>query len=35
MMLMFGLISLVALAATVLLWRREQGPNGHGLDRAA
>ena len=35
MMLMFGLVSLVALAATVLLWRREQGPNGHGLDRAA
>ena len=34
MMLMFGLISLVALAATVMLWRREQGPQGHGLDRA-
>jgi len=34
MMLMFGLLSLVALAATGLLWRREHGPDGHGLDRA-
>jgi MFS family permease len=33
MLWMFGLLSGVALVATLLLWRREQGPRGHGLDR--
>ena len=28
----FGLVSLVALIAVVLLWRRESGPQGHGLE---
>jgi MFS family permease len=35
MMLMFLILSLVGLASTLLLWRRERGPNGHGLERAA
>ena len=30
----FGLLSLVALTSVVLLWRRELGPGGHGLERA-
>ena len=30
----FGTLSLVALASVVLLWRREIGPNGHGLESA-
>jgi MFS family permease len=30
----FGLLSLVALAAVALLWLRESGPRGHGLERA-
>ena len=34
MLWFFGLLSLVALAAVVLLWRRESGPLGHGLERA-
>jgi len=28
----FGLLSLVALASVLLLWRRESGPRGHGLE---
>jgi MFS family permease len=28
----FGLLSLTALASALLLWRRELGPNGHGLE---
>jgi MFS family permease len=34
MLWFFGLLSLVALAASVLLWRREAGPDGHGLELA-
>jgi MFS family permease len=34
MLWFFGLLSLVALASVVLLWRRESGPNGHGLEVA-
>lgn len=30
----FGLLSLTALACALLLWRRESGPNGHGLEAA-
>jgi MFS family permease len=30
----FGLLSLTALASVVLLWRRETGPHGHGLELA-
>lgn len=30
----FGLLSLVALASVVLLWLRESGPHGHGLELA-
>ncbi len=30
----FGLLSLVALTSAVLLWRREAGPDGHGLEVA-
>ena len=30
----FGLLSLVALTSVVLLWRREIGPGGHGLEQA-
>jgi MFS family permease len=29
----FGLLSLVAFVSVVLLWRRESGPAGHGLER--
>lgn len=32
MLWFFGLLSLVALASAVLLWRREAGPDGHGLE---
>jgi hypothetical protein len=28
----FGLLSLTALASALLLWRRECGPNAHGLE---
>ncbi|HEV2441357.1 MAG TPA: MFS transporter [Steroidobacteraceae bacterium] len=31
----FGLVSLVALVSVVLLWQRESGPEGHGLERSA
>jgi hypothetical protein len=30
----FFLLSLVALSSAVLLWRREEGPKGHGLEEA-
>jgi MFS family permease len=30
----FGLLSLAALSCAVLLWQRESGPRGHGLERA-
>jgi MFS family permease len=30
----FGLLSLTALASALLLWWRERGPRGHGLERA-
>jgi MFS family permease len=30
----FAAVSLVALAAVLALWRRERGPDGHGLERA-
>ena len=33
MLIMFGVLSLVALVSTLALWRRENGPNGHGVDR--
>ena len=32
MIAMFGVLSLVALASTLALWRRETGPHGHGLE---
>ena len=32
---MFGCLSLVALASTLLLWMRERGPLGHGLEQPA
>lgn len=32
MLWFFGCLSLVALAAVVLLWRRESGPHNHGLE---
>jgi MFS family permease len=35
MLVMFGALSLVGLAATLALWRRELGANGHGLERPA
>jgi len=35
MLIFFGLLSLVALLSVVLLWRRETGPNGHGLEAAS
>jgi MFS family permease len=35
MLQMFGGLSLVALLSTLALWRREQGPHSHGLDRPA
>ncbi|MGH8201769.1 MAG: hypothetical protein ACREVO_15645, partial [Steroidobacteraceae bacterium] len=28
----FGLVSLVAFVSVALLWRRESGPRGHGLE---
>jgi MFS family permease len=34
MLWFFGAISLLAMASVVLLWRRERGPEGHGLERA-
>ncbi len=34
MLLFFFLLSLTALASAVLLWRREAGPTGHGLEDA-
>jgi MFS family permease len=34
MLWFFGLLSLVALATGALLWLRERGPRGHGLERA-
>src|SRR5580693_4353645 len=34
MMWFFFLLSLVALSSAVLLWRRETGPHGHGLEEA-
>jgi MFS family permease len=34
MMWFFFLLSLVALCSAVLLWRREAGPDGHGLENA-
>ena len=34
MLWFFGAVSLLALASVVLLWRRERGPDGHGLERA-
>ena len=32
MLWFFGLLSLIALSSVVVLWRREVGPNGHGLE---
>jgi MFS family permease len=34
MLWFFGLISVLALTSVLLLWRREVGPDGHGLERA-
>lgn len=34
MLWFFGLLSLVALTSVVLLWLRESGPRGHGLEAA-
>jgi MFS family permease len=34
MMAFFALLSLTALTSVVLLWRRESGPHGHGLENA-
>jgi MFS family permease len=34
MMVFFGLLSLAALTSALLLWRRESGPHGHGLESA-
>jgi MFS family permease len=34
MLWFFFLLSLVALSSAVLLWRREAGPRGHGLEQA-
>ena len=34
MMWFFGLLSLTALSCALLLWQRERGPRGHGLERA-
>jgi len=34
MILFFGAVSLAALASVVLLWLRESGPHGHGLESA-
>jgi MFS family permease len=35
MLLMFGLTSLAGFVAVAALWRRESGPNGHGLNAPA
>jgi MFS family permease len=35
MMVMFGVLSLIGVASTLALWRREAGPSGHGLERPA
>ena len=35
MLWFFFLLSLTALSAAVLLWRREAGPDGHGLEEAS
>jgi MFS family permease len=32
MLWMFGLVSLAGFLAVAALWRRESGPNGHGLN---
>lgn len=34
MLWFFGLLSLVALCSAILLWQRENGPHGHGLELA-
>ena len=34
MLWFFFILSLVALASALLLWRREAGPKGHGLEEA-
>ena len=34
MLWFFGIVSLLALTSVLLLWRREVGPHGHGLERA-
>jgi len=34
MILFFGAVSLAALTCVLLLWRRESGPHGHGLETA-
>jgi MFS family permease len=34
MLVFFGVVSLAALASVVLLWLRERGPRGHGLEMA-
>jgi hypothetical protein len=34
MLWFFFLLSLTALSAAALLWRRESGPKGHGLEDA-
>jgi MFS family permease len=34
MLWFFGLLSLTALTSAILLWRRERGPLGHGLEQA-
>jgi MFS family permease len=33
MLILFGSLSLIAFVSTVALWRRENGPHGHGVDR--
>jgi MFS family permease len=35
MLTLFGCLSLVALASVLLLWIRERGPQGHGLEQPA
>ncbi len=34
MLWFFGILSLAALTSVILLWLRERGPSGHGLERA-
>jgi MFS family permease len=34
MILFFGAVSLAALTSVILLWQRESGPHGHGLETA-